>query len=292
MITKKNQLRYFFLVWVLVDLWIINQWIERRYAPRNIQDKKNNIGFLIMATGKYVDLANRLIESAEQHFCTAHKVTYFIFTDGEVPKKDTIVKVYQEQLGWPYDTMMRFHAYNKHKELFAKMDYIFACDADMLFVSDVGDEILSERVATQHSQLMFKRGIYETNPFSTACVNRWEGQHYFAGAFYGGTREEFFKLLKTTTDRIDTDLARGIIAQVHDESHLNRYFIDYEPTTILSPSYCHFEDWQSPYPKKLVAFERASHGKSGMRKPRALNPLDYFQKRLTEEIKKHESVQA
>jgi len=239
--------------------------------------EKQRIGLLITATGRYIHMANKLIESGQDYFCTNHNVTYFVFTDGEPVRADNVVKVSHKQLGWPYDTMMRFHAYRKAKEELSNMDYLYSCDADMLFVGEVGDEILGERVAVRHSQLMFKRGFYDTNPLSTAHVNRHEGADYFVGAFYGGTKKEFFALLDTICKNIETDLARGVIARIHDESHLNRYFIDNKPTIVLSPSYCHFEKWSSPYRKKLIAFDQPEHNTYKVRKQASIAPIDFYQ---------------
>jgi histo-blood group ABO system transferase len=215
-----------------------------------------NVGLLIMATGKYICFVEPLINSAEKHFCGNHNVTYFVFTDKDLKESDNIVRVYQPRLGWPFDTMMRYHVYYKSKDLFSEQDYLYACDADMLFVDKVGDEILGERVATQHPGFVGKRGSYETNPLSLACVNESEGLQYFAGGFYGGSRDEFLKIIKTNADNIDNDLGRGIIAVWHDESHWNRYCIDHPPTLILNPSYCYPESWILPYPKKLLALDK------------------------------------
>jgi histo-blood group ABO system transferase len=57
-------------------------------------------------------------------------------------------------------------------------------------------------------------------------------------------------------ENIKADLAKNIIAIWHDESHLNRYFIDNKPTKILSPSYCYPESWQLSYPKRLLALDK------------------------------------
>lgn len=246
--------------------------------------KKYKIGLLIMATGPYVSFVPRLLESAQKYFLTNHTVTYFVFTEGELPAWPNVIKVPQGQLGWPYDTMMRFHTYYKHKELFTGMDYLFALDADMQFVAPVGDEIISKRVGTLQPNYLFDPKPYETNPISTSCINRGEGKHYFAGAFYGGTRDEFIKLIKTAMTNINTDLARGVIASVNDESHLNRYFVDNEPTLILNASYCHFESWDSPYPKKLVAFDKADHDKGNKRRMRSFNAMEYYMKMLREQL--------
>ena len=215
-----------------------------------------NIGLVIMATGKYIQFVEPLVKSAEKYFCTDDNVTYFIFTDQEPVPLPNTVYIYQDRLGWPYDTMNRYHTYYKNLEVFETQDYLFASDADMLFVSDVGREILGERVATIHPGFINKRGTYETRIKSKAYVSRDEGKYYFAGGFYGGSKKEFLHIIKTNSDNIDRDLNQGIIAVWHDESHWNRYCIDYPPTVILSPSYCYPESWCLNYQKKLLALDK------------------------------------
>lgn len=215
-----------------------------------------NIGLLIVATGKYIQFVEPLVLSAEKHFCKNHQVTYFVFTDqNAVPLPHTIY-AFHPRLGWPFDTMNRYHAYYNHAELLKDQDYLFALDADMLFVEDIGDEILGERVATLHPGFIGQRGTYETDPASKACVNMNEGVMYFAGGFYGGSRDAFFHILQTNIASIEEDLSRGIIAVWHDESHWNRYCIDYPPTVILSPSYCYPESWMLNYSKKIIALDK------------------------------------
>ncbi len=72
--------------------------------------------------------------------------------------------------------------YAKNKDLLIRQDYLFACDADMLFVDEVGDEILGKHVATLNPGFVNQRGSYDTNPLSLNCVNVDEGAHYFAGS--------------------------------------------------------------------------------------------------------------
>lgn len=214
------------------------------------------VGLLVVATGKYDALVAPLIESADQYFCPEHDVTYFVFTDGTIPARDDVVRIEQNRLGWPYDTMMRCKMYAQAADRLIDMDYLFACDADMRFVDTVGDEILSERVATQHPGFIGKRGTYETRIVSTACVQDNEGAYYFAGGFYGGSRTAFLKMARAMHAAIREDLLDGLVAVWHDESHLNRYFIDNPPTKILSPSYCYPESWSLPYAKKLLALDK------------------------------------
>lgn len=217
-------------------------------AAEQANHKRFNVGLLIVATGKYINFVEPLIESAEKYFCTDHDVTYFVFTDGELQESDSVVRIEQKRLGWPYDTMMRFFMYLKHRDTFKEMDYLFACDADMLFVADVGSEILGDRVATLHPGFVGERGSYERRPASTACVYRHEGEHYFAGGFNGGKTEKFLEMARIVTLNIRNDLVNKIIAVWHDESHINRYYIDNLPTVVLSPSYC--------YPEKFSTFRQ------------------------------------
>jgi histo-blood group ABO system transferase len=268
----------FFFVWLFHAL--LHRWIEPVCGIKKV-------GLCIVATGKYIEYIPRLLHSADSYFLPNHQVTYFVFTDSPFVHTNAHV-TYQSQLGWPYDSMMRFEIYHKHKELFEDLDYIYAIDADMLFVDTVGNEILSELVATVLSVHLFDPiKPYEANPLSTAYVHMAEGKHYFAGAFYGGTKDAFLHLIETLTNRIHIDLARGYIAWAHDESHLNRYFIDCKPTCILSPSYCHFDHWRSPYPRKIVAFDNKDY--AAVRKPSVLNPLRYFEKIALQALKRDRS---
>jgi len=215
-----------------------------------------NVGLCVVATGKYINFIKPLIESANKHFCRSHSVTYFVFTDGPALDIPNTITIYQNKLGWPYDTMMRPSMYYQHANQLQAMDYLFSCDADMRFVDTVGDEILHDRVGTLHPGFVGKRGTYETNPLSRAYIAHNEGRYYFAGGFWGGKRNEFLKIAKTITDNVQYDLSKGYIAIWHDESHLNRFFWDNRPTHILSPSYCYPESWRLPYPKKLLALDK------------------------------------
>lgn len=214
------------------------------------------IGLCITATGRYDAYAQKLIESARKYFCVEDEVTFFVFTDGQIELAPDIVIIYQQRLGWPDDTLKRFSFYAQQQKLLQEMDYVFATDADMLFVDYVGNEILGERVATQHPGFVNKRGTYETNSLSKACITAREGKYYFAGGFYGGSALEFIKLVETLAHNIEIDEAHNFIAVWHDESHLNRYFIDHKPTKILSPAYCYPESWKLPYKKRLLALDK------------------------------------
>ena len=225
-------------------------------APFVSAEEKKNVGLLIVATGKYICFVNPLIESARQHFCRNQRVTYFVFTDQPFDPPEDVVRIEQRRLGWPYDTMMRYQVYFDHRDSLSEQEYLFACDADMRFVGDVGDEILGERVATLHPGFVGKRGSYETDSRSKAYISNKEGRYYFAGGFYGGERGAFFHILQTNIARIEEDLKRGMIAVWHDESHWNRYCIDFPPTLILTPSYCYPEQWNLPYEKKLLALDK------------------------------------
>jgi histo-blood group ABO system transferase len=223
-------------------------------SEKKIEPNKYKIGVCIMATGSCEAQPCKLIESGRKFFCVGHDVTYFVFTDGtSVTEAKDVVKVKQASLGWPYDNLKRFHVFDDHEAIFEKMDYVFAVNADMVFVASVGEEVLSELVATQHPLFMKKRGDYESKKISAAYVGRHEGRHYFTGSLFGGTKNQFVRLLKVVRKQIDMDLSKKFISRWHDQSYLNRYFIDHPPTRVLNPSYSYPEDWQLDFPKKLVA---------------------------------------
>lgn len=218
----------------------------------------NKVGLLIIATNKYIQFVKPLIESADSYFLPNQDVTYFVFTNQniDIKSKRNIVKIDVEHKDWPWMTLGRYKIFSDNYKKLSGLDYLYYCDADMLFVNMVGDEILSSRVATQHPGYFGKRGTPEINPLSLACVFPYEDMQYFAGGFNGGTSEEYLKMANKISTDIETDYSRGIIAVWHDESHMNRYFIDNKPTLILSPSYCYGESMNIPFDKKILALDK------------------------------------
>ena len=228
------------------------------------------VGLLIVATGKYDCFVDPLIESARRYFCQNHEVTYYVFTDGVISEAEDVVKIYQKRLGWPYDTLMRNSIYHEHRDSFASEDYLFATDADMLFVDTVGDEIFGDRVATMHPGYATTGGSFpfETNKKSGAYMSRGSAKNYFAGGFFGGSQQGFRHIIEETTNRVLEDLSHGIVAVWHDESQWNRYCLDYKPSIVLTPSYCYAslaemgyskemsDSFDQKFPRKLLALTK------------------------------------
>ncbi|NGX48309.1 MAG: O-antigen biosynthesis glycosyltransferase WbnI [Chlamydiae bacterium] len=216
---------------------------------------KKKVGLCVVATGKYDFYARDMINSARSYFLKDCDVTYFVFTDGEIPPSDDVVIIPQEHLGWPGAALKRFHMYDEaNRNLFSDMDYLFAIDADMRFVRPVGEEILGRITAV--SRDVGKHRTYERKKKSTAYVKKKRAKHYFAGAFYGGKRREFFKMVHRLKKRVDKDLSWGYIAVWHDESYLNRYLLDHPPQVYLDTSYCYLEKVAPDYIPKIIALDK------------------------------------
>jgi histo-blood group ABO system transferase len=213
------------------------------------------VGVCVVATGKYNAYAQEMIATAKSHFLPEHDVTYFVFTDRPLQEADDVVRIEQPRVGWPYDALKRSHIYIAHRSQLEHMDYLYSIDADMRFTAPVGNEIFGDLVGTRHFGFLNKSGPYEKSKSSAAYVSKKKGKVYFAAAFYGGKREEFFRLSEQLVAQIDRDLENDYIAIWHDESHLNRYFHDHPPTLLLSPSYVYPQDYGTdfPYERKIVA---------------------------------------
>lgn len=221
-------------------------------------ENKSKIGLLIIATKNYTRFLQLLISSADRFFLKDKNVEYFVFTDMDIDIHSSrpINVINVEHKEWPWMTLGRYKIFSDNSEELSKMDYLYYCDADMMFCGEVGTEIFSLRTATQHPGYYGKRGTPETNPDSLAYISPKEEMQYFAGGFNGGTASEFLKMSKKISANIEKDFEKGLIAVWHDESHLNRYFVDNPPTKILDPSYCHPESWDLPFKKRLLALDK------------------------------------
>lgn len=230
------------------------------------------IAFLVIATHKYIRFAQPLYDSIKKHVKIPNaQIDMFVFTNQpEVPKG--CIRVEQEHRPFPYPTLMRYYIFDKNKKLYSNYDYIYYLDADMLIVGDVGPEILTDRLGVLHPCFFSKPRSsfsYEKDSRSTACIRANEGTHYFCGGFNGGSAKCYLEMCKTIANNVDKDEEKGVVAIWHDESHLNRYYVDNPPTKILDPSYCYPGDQflnmpkveqikkdLARFPKRIIALDK------------------------------------
>lgn len=205
------------------------------------------ICILTIATNKYIQFVERLLDNIEENFLNGHDIECLLFTDHEIEESSENVRISQiEHESWPMPTLKRYNYFIKEKEFISQFDYCFYFDVDMGLVDKVGDEVLSDLVATQHPYQTFypkEKRSYDRNSFSLAYVGPGEeGENYYAGGFNGGSTKEFLKMSEIIAERVNKDLENDVIALWHDESHMNRYLIDNPPTLSLTPSYCFAEE--------------------------------------------------
>ena len=235
------------------------------------------VALMTMATGRYVELLGGLLESARRHFFAGGPRRTFVFTDatsdvGPFAAED-VTRLPIEHEPWPMVTLKRFHYFTRYRDVLLEADYLYYIDVDMRFVASCGEEILptggSGLVAVRHPAFYRgHRGIasraldaltggrwserplphrklpFERNPRSRAYVGDVDHRVYYYGAFNGGESRAFLTMAERLRAAVDDDLARGIVAVWHDESHLNRYLCEHAPKS-LTPAYAHP---QSGYP--------------------------------------------
>lgn len=217
------------------------------------------IGLLLIATGKYDVYIQNIIESAKKYFLPNEEVHFFLFTDSEFwlnKKEEKFNSFFRKHKSFPAPTLERYETFLTQEERLSQMDYLFYCDVDMLFVDKVKNNILSDRVAVVHPAFVSGNGTPERRIESTAYISEQENNKYYVGGFNGGKASEFLKMSKILSENIDKDNKNSIIAIWHDESHLNKYFLDNPPTLVLPPSYCYPESHEIPFKKILVALDK------------------------------------
>ena len=233
---------------------------------------RKRIGILYICTGKY-DVFWKDFYLSSEHFFMQYPdyiKHYYVFTDSEhlydEENNSNIHKIYQENLGWPNNTLKRFHMFLQIKEsLLEETDYLFFFNANLLFTATVNEEVLPPNnsngiVGTLHPGFFNQANTnftYERSNKSTAYIAIGEGEHYYAGGLSGGRTKEYLKLCEHLKNQIDEDELNKIIAVWHDESHINKYFFNNPPHT-LSPGYLYPEGWSIPFEPKIMIRDKSN----------------------------------
>lgn len=228
------------------------------------------VAILYICTGKYDVFWKEFFESYEEYFLPDTLKEYFVFTDAEKLYReddcDRIHRIYQQRLGWPDDTLMRYHMFETILDRLALFDYIFFMNANCKCVTRIKEEeflpVAKDIVVVQHPgayQMKPRQFTYDRNPRSTAYIKRGQGQYYICGGINGGKADAYMELIKKLKRNIDIDKENNVVARWHDESHINRYILDHDNWMMLSPSYCYAEGWNLPFETKILVRDKSKY---------------------------------
>ena len=229
------------------------------------------IGILYICTGKYDLFWKDFYLSSERYFMQSPEYIkeYYVFTDSHQIYGETnnahIHRIMQKNLGWPNNTLKRFHMFLQIKQqLLQETDFLFFCNANLLFKQDVGDEIIPQKgnnqlVGTIHPGFYNSQKsdfTYERRCSSKAYISEEDGIHYYAGGLSGGYTKAYLELCETLKSWVDIDNSNDIVAIWHDESHINRYFLENPPFS-LSPAYLYPEGWNIPFKEIIMIRDKS-----------------------------------
>lgn len=228
------------------------------------------IGILYICTGRYHIFWKDFYLSSKKHFLPAEEKRYFVFTDADSlygEENPDVKKIYQESLGWPYNTLLRFNIFLKAGAELQQCDYLFFFNANVVFLDLVEKKILPNEnedglVAANHPGFYNKssnRFTYDRNIQSTAYIPYGVGKYYYFGALNGGTAAAYLDMIRILNNNIYQDLSKGIIALWHDESHLNHFLLHKNPK-VLSPSYCYPQGIPLPFKPRILILDKSRYG--------------------------------
>lgn len=227
------------------------------------------IGILYIALGKYTVFWKDFYLSAEKYFMVSEEKEYFIFTDAkEIYASDqkNVNLIYWDNLGWPKNTLLRFEMFNSKKELYCNTDYLYFFNANLKFIKPIGREFLLENdnlLCVRHPGFINVKNAsyypYCRQKKSTAYIPYSEGRVYVQGALNGGKTKEFLEMAATLERNVRVDFEKGIIAEVHDESHLNKYILNRNDIKILAPEYVYPEGWSLEGKPQIISREKSKY---------------------------------
>ncbi len=194
------------------------------------------IGIFFICTGRYRIFWKPFYQNAEELlFSESNKYEkhYFVFTDEPDKITEQVHPIKIEKEPWPLPTLKRWHYFLSAKEQWQEMDMVYFFNANLKLLLPLAKELLPAEdrplICTVHPHHPPGSNYpYERKRRSLACIRPQEGgSYYFMGSLHGGLSEAYRELCEELKTRTDRDLENNIIALWHDESHLNRYALDY-----------------------------------------------------------------
>jgi len=224
------------------------------------------IGILYIATGKYKIFFEKFYHSAIKNFIIDKDKRFFVFTDDpEYFQNYNDVEVTKiDHNSFPLDSLLRFRFFNKNKSKFNNCDYLIFMNSNMIINKKIS---FDDFFVDNHNNCFwgvnhpgwYNQEItnfpYERNKKSNACIKPGDGKIYYQGCLFAGKTYEFLFMCDYLDQMIMGDLNNNYIAIWHDESHINKFFLENTPVT-LNPSFAYPEYWHIPFEKNIIQLEK------------------------------------
>ena len=213
------------------------------------------VAILYICTGKYNQFFKGFFESCEKYLLKdIAQLEYYVFTDDmSLSDEANVHLIKKECAGFPADSLFRFDMFLQVRQELEKTDYIYFFNSNAEFKAPVGKELLplnGEKLVGAEwpgKRKPFKHPAfypYERNKHSSAYIPPREDKPYiyYMGGINGGEAADYLEMAETLSENIHADYEKGIVALVHDESHINKYFRTHD-CKVLSAEYCFPEEW-------------------------------------------------
>ena len=208
---------------------------------------------VFIGTDKYLNFLPSYYQSIKDNLSENNKLSFHVFTDrvndASWPNDMNVYKI--SHMRWPFVTLLRYKIMSYALDYITDSDFCIFADADLLWkdktnVLDLFND--KQYFGVQHPGFVFnpKNATFETNKLSAAYVNESEDRSvYWQGCLWGAKSESFKKMIIKLNENVDLDYNNNIVARWHDESHLNRYFINHKnEVNTLHPGYATPELWE------------------------------------------------
>ena len=218
------------------------------------------VAIIFIGTAKYLEFLPNYYETAMANLFPGVDKQFFVFTDGDLggdlPNNITVIP--QEHLPFPYITLYRFDIINRSLNLMEDCDYLLFLDADTKVANTVEfDEVFVKDKPYSgvhhpcHALGMNPHnkgtGAFETNTNSLAHVKPGDDlSTYWQGCVWGARMDYAKKLVSELDHRTKVDESNGVVAVWHDESHINKYYIENKDMVhTMHPQYAYPELFSS-----------------------------------------------
>lgn len=206
---------------------------------------KNKVSIVFIGTSNYTKFFKNWYSSIKNNFLNECDKTIFAFTDkieDKIFSKPDVVTIKVPHKPWPYPTLMRFSFIKKifdHKS-FKESDFFLYLDADLIVqknisLKDIFGNFDKDLVGVHHPgnfldpswNAFVTKGLSSSNVFlnTNETINTLKTKKYHQGCLWGGKKNKIIEMVNECNNSVLDDFDKSVIADWHDESHMNCYFL-------------------------------------------------------------------